>query len=206
MTLDQLLAAIPGVYDDLVDGALPVRTGEPSDRSPDPREKPAPGRLDVMEHRHQLVRGLRYWSARAQAELELTTNGRVGQDVTRACAWLATLSPDLARETRDELGRNLAEWLGTAWGHLGDPDPAPSVPAGLPAGAAEQVVRVADAAKLLGCSVRTIQRRVPAEQRTGGHVRLGDAMDQLGPRCERRDLPENTCTHSVRTGTQLIAQ
>lgn len=184
--LPVLLAQVREVYDDLVDASLPVRTGEPSDRSPDPREKPAPGNLAVMQHRHQLVRGLRWW---VSAVRDPDDTSRVGESVTSMCVWLLDHLDVMAPEDRAELRNNLRSWLVKASGYLGD-QPAPA-PLPLPAEAYDQRVRVADAAKLLGCTVRTIQRRVPVERRTGGLVLLREAW-----RCDHCDLAHGECEHT----------
>lgn len=196
MSLERLLARVPGVYEDLVDAALPARGGEPSDRSPDPREKPAPGNLSVMELRHKLVRGLRWWVDAVDDGTE--GGGPVGESVARMAAYLLHHSPVMAPEDKAELQANLTDWLTEAWEFMGAPDP---VHVDLPDAAYEQRVRVADAARILGCTVRTIQRRVPTERRPGGMVSLADAVG----RCGQCDLPNGTCEHT-RSVTVVVAQ
>lgn len=186
--LGRLLASAASVYDDLVDAALPGNAGDPNDRpAPDPTRKPAPGNLGVMEHRHQLVRGLRWWVDAVRDPGEHT---QVGHDVALMARWLAAHVDVMDQTDAADLETHLRRWLGKAAGIMGTPDSAPVVLEGVQLDAR---VRVADAARILGCTVRTVQRRVPADQRAGGMVRLGDVA-----RCEPCDLPVGQCAHSVR--------
>lgn len=183
MNLGEALSAVAVAYADLEDALIPGRSGEPAG-SPDPTNRPAPGNVQVMEHRHKLVRGLRWW-------VDALRDGdtRVGQDVDLMCRWLWENRGVLEPEDAAELLGNLTEWLRGAWGFMGHPDPArvEVAPAVL-----DQRVRVADAARMLGCSVRTVQRRVPVEQRAGGLVLLREAW-----RCELCDLRHGECAHTV---------
>lgn len=202
--LQRLLRTIPGLYEELEDGSLPMRTGEVSDRPKDPREKPAPGRLPVIDHRHELVRGLRWWVDAVRENGERTP--RMGDNVFRMCAWLHSHVDVMAAEDRAELLSNLSGWVRTAW-RMMDRAEDPKDPDGLgfmlPPEAYDRVVRVKDAAELLGCTVRTIQRRVPAARRPGGMVQLGMAA----PRCGHCDLIVGQCDHTrVRTVTVVVAQ
>lgn len=186
--LPRLLASVAAVYDDLLDASLPGRGGDPDERpAPDPTHKPAPGDLGVMEHRHKLVRGLRWWVDAVRDPGEHT---QVGHDVTLMARWLAAHVNVMAPEDRAELASNLSAWLGKSAGIMGAPV---SAPIALEDAQLDQRVRVADAARLLGCTVRTVQRRVPADQRQGGMVLLRDVV-----RCDLCDLPDGTCPHSVR--------
>lgn len=210
--LETTLARIPAVYAELLTASTPGKSAEPSDRSKDPRDKPAPGSLAVMEHRALLLRGLRWHVARAQNVLRLGGRARVGDDPARACAWLEVYAVDLPAEFREELRRDLREWLSRAWGLL---DPAPlekgeTLTGRLPMGAWEQTVTVATAAEVLGCTVRTIQRRVPAEDRPGGRLRLRDALGACKDcgqpvgmcdhtRCEDCGLIVGQCAHTAQT-------
>lgn len=197
MSVERLLARVPGVYDDLVDAAVPSRSGEPPETT-DPREKPTPGNLSVMELRHKLVRGLRWW---VDAVREQGQHTQVGHDVRKMAEWLAGNLSVMADEDRAELRANLSDWLSEAWCFMGDPEPAKR-PLPLEALEAHRApVRVADAAALLGCTVRTIQRRVPAERRPGGMVLLADAVE----RCGHCELPVGTCDHT-RSATLVVAQ
>lgn len=184
--LETLLGQVASVYADLVDASLPGRSGEPSDSAPDPLCKPAPGNLSVMDHRHKLVRGLRWWVDAVQD----SSGARVGESVPAMVRVIHAHLPVMADEDRAELARNLGDWLHAAWPYLGDPG-AP-VQLDLPAEAYLQRVRVADAAAILGCTVRTIQRRVPADRRQGGMVVLGEAAD----RCEHCELIVGQCAHT----------
>lgn len=178
MSLENLMREVASTYLQLAEAALPGRTGEPSDTSPDPRNRPAPGRLPVMEHRHKLLRGLRWWVDAVRDPEEQT---RVGESVPHMCAWLLAHEGDLAPEDREEMTKNLNDWVSKAWGLVG---PLEQLAVELPAGAEDQVVPVHVAAQVLGVSVSTVKRRAP---RVGGMVRLGDAM-----RCDHW-LPHGQC-------------
>lgn len=197
--LHRLLTAVPAVYETLGEALVPGGGGLAADDMPrapkDPLQRPAPANLDVTDHRHELVRGLRWW---VDAVRERGEHTRVGHSVTLMCAWLLGNLGAMAPEDHTELADNLRTWLGKAGGyqHLGageDMDVWSYLSErSLPAGAEHQRMRVADAAKVLGCTVRTIQRRVPAEAREGGLVRLGDAI----PRCTHCDLIVGQCEHT----------
>jgi hypothetical protein len=200
--LERLLRTLPGLYEELEDGTRPLRTGDEVARGGrDPRDKPAPGRLEVMDHRHELVRGLRWWVDAVRERG--TRTPRMGDNVFRMCAWLFNHLDVMADEDRDEMLANLGAWQRRAWRMMDLPDDRKD-PLGfmLPPEAFDRVVQVKTAAEVLGCTVRTIQRRVPADRRPGGMVRLGDAA----PRCELCDLIVGQCEHTrVRTVTVPVA-
>lgn len=183
------LATAAAVHADLLDAALPGGGGDPDERpAPDPTRKPAPGDLGVMDHRHRLVQLLRWWVDAVRDPDERT---RLGDDVPGMARWLAAHETAMAPEDAGTLYGHVRGWLHTASRIMGEPD---SRPIELTAAQLAQRVRVADAARILGCTVRTVQRRVPADQRPGGMVRLEDAL----PRCEHCDLPAGQCAHTVR--------
>lgn len=186
--LARQLATAAAVYADLVDAALPGSGGDPNDRpAPDPTRKPAPGNLGVMDHRHRLLTLLRWWVDAVRDPDERT---RLADDVPGMARYLAAHEADMAPEDARKLYGHLTGWLIQSARMTGEPD---SRPIDLTPAQLDQRVRVADAARLLGCTVRTVQRRVPAEQRPGGMVRLGDVA-----RCEQCDLPTGQCPHTVR--------
>jgi len=182
--LDVVLATIPEVYAQLGEALTPGRGGgEPS--APDPLHKPAPARLDAVEHRHLLLRGLRWWLATTSSS---GVPEGVGDSPAKACAILLARLPHLTAEQRAELHSNMDGWLRKAWPLVGDV--ATPKPARLPLQAMHQRVPVHVAAEVLGVSVSTVKRRTP--DRVGGHVTLEDAA---GPLCEQSDLPEPWCWH-----------
>ncbi|WP_408895914.1 hypothetical protein ACJ5H2_13435 [Nocardioides sp. R1-1] len=187
MSLESDLRRIPGVYADLEDALVPGRSLEPPDSSPDPRNRPAPAKLNVADHRHKLMRGLRWWVDAVHPREGKVP--RVGQDVALMCGALLAALPVMEEEDRATLHSNLQEWLLRSWELLGD---GGEVRVGLPAAAMDQRVRVADAARMLGCTVRTIQRRVPAERRPGGMVLLREVW-----RCDLCELPHGECAHTA---------
>ena len=182
--LQRQLATAASVYADLVDAALPGNAGDPNDRpAPDPTRKPAPGNLGVMEHRHELVRGLRWWVDAVRDPGEHT---QVGHDVTLMARWLAEHVDVMDETDARDLEAHLRRWLGKAAGIMGSPD---SPPISLPVEAMDRVVSQRVAAEALGVPVSTVWRRAG---RQGGDVRLSDVA---GPLCERCDLPAAWCEH-----------
>jgi hypothetical protein len=199
-TLHRLLTEVPAVYAVLGEALVPGGGGggDGMPRAPkDPLERPAPANLEVAEHRHKLLRGLRWWVdavrdtpppagfiGPATFTEHLATLPPVGSSISGLCAMLLAHLHVMAPEDHAELRSNLEDWLHDAYavtGHRSRPAKALQ----LPEGAEDSMVRVADAARILGVSVRTIQRRAA---RTEGLVRLGDV---LGP---------------VRTVTVVVAQ
>lgn len=175
------------VYGDLLDASMPGR-GDPEERpAPDPTRKPAPGNLTVMEHRHELVRLLRWWVDAVRDPDEVT---RIGDDVARMCGWLAAHEGDMADEDHRDLCAAVSSWLVRAAGMMGEPE---SAPAPLPVEAWDRVVPQSVAAQALGVPVSTIWRRAGGR---GGDVRLGDVT---GPRCLHDLLPGQCadCTMSA---------
>jgi hypothetical protein len=162
------------MYAHLGDELVPRRSSEPPDSSPNPMHRPPPANLDVAEHRHQLLRGLRWWADAVGTE---GAGRHLGESVAHMCAWLIAHLGDMAAEDQETLYGNLNEWLAKATGMAGGYEP-PAEPfirvRDLPAGAEDSIVSVAVAAKVLGVSVRTIQRRSP--NRFAGQVRLRDVM------------------------------
>lgn len=192
MTLEQVLKRVPGVYLDLEDALVPGRSGEPSG-APDPVHKPAPANLNVTEHRHKLRRGLRWWVDAVHPREGSVP--RVGEDVALMCGALLAAVPRMEPEDQETLHNNLRSWLVKAYAFMGDGGRG-SV--SLPVAAWDQHVRVADAARILGCTVRTIRRRVPIENRGGGLVLLREAW-----RCELCDLRHGECPHTATHTVQL---
>lgn len=86
--LERHLLLIPSVYAELATAAVPGQAAEPPDHSPDPRNKPTPARLDVVEHRHLLVRGLRWWVDAVGAE---DAPRRIGESVADVEHVVATM-------------------------------------------------------------------------------------------------------------------
>lgn len=190
MNLADLLQVVPGLYEDLEDAALARAKGEPGERrgSGDPRSSPAPGRVEVMEHRHELLRGLRWW-VDAVAPNPADRPTIVGGNVTAMCRLLTKHLPAMAPEDRAELRANLDAWRVRAW-RLMDPAPREAGDLGpvLPPQAAEVYVPKRTAAQMLGCSVDTVERRAG---RVKGDVRVADLLRPLDL-C-RHDLWLRTC-------------
>lgn len=200
--LERLLGEVPLLYAQLEDALLPGRNRDPDEPagSPDPLAKPAPARLDVIDIRHLLVRGLRWWvdALRSSVEAPLPI---LGDSVPGMCAWLLANVHEFELEDQRGLAGNLQEWIGSALPLVGAPERDRVVP--LPRAAAAQVVPVHEAATLLGVTPRTIRRRTPA--RADGLVRLEDALSDAD-RCTH-GLWERTCSLCTpRSETPLIAQ
>lgn len=184
--LANLLERVPAVYAELGHALLPGRSGEPSDTSPDPRHRPAPARLEVTDHRHKLVRGLRWWVDVIAAD----TRVPVGESVPRMCAVILANLHVLEDEDAAELQANLWEWIGDAMPLVGAV-PTPKAPA-LPREALDRVVPQSVAAAALDVHPTTILRRAGGK---GGPVKLADVA---GPLCVMSDLPLKWCAHCTR--------
>lgn len=182
--LERCLRQIPGVYAELEQALVPGRSGEPSG-APDPIHRPAPANLSVTDHRHKLVRGLRWW---VDALHGAGSDARVGHSVPLMCLWLHQNRAALEAEDAETLTRNLQVWLAGAWEFMGDPTPtaAPQIPLE----AYGQTVSQAVAARALGVSVSTVWRRAGR----GGPVVLGEVARSA--RCEVCDLIEGQCPHT----------
>lgn len=178
------LTLVPAVYARLGDALTPGRGAGDGPSTPDPVHRPAPARLDAVEHRHQLLRGLRWWVASTSPS---GVPEGVGVSPARMCAVLLARLPHLSPSHRVELHANLTVWLDDAY-HLTGAVAAPRPR--LPLEALTQTVPVHVAADVLGVSVSTVQRRTPG--RVGGMVVLRDAA---GPLCRHTDLPEPWCAH-----------
>lgn len=169
MSLRSLLLSIPALYAELNDSALPQRTGEPTERraTGDPLASPAPGRIDVMEHRHRLLRGLRWWVDAVRDPDDPSMPA--GDSPAAMCAWLVAELPNMAPEDMEELSRNLSRWRDEAWRLIDVPDP--DRPFVLPPEATGALVPQAVAARALGVPVSTVWRRNGGK---GGPVRIAD--------------------------------
>lgn len=180
--LDRLLVRVPAVYAELGHAMLPGRAGgDGPAAAPDPVHRPAPGNLDAAEHRHVLVKGLRWW-----VDVVDHDGPRVGDSVPKMCAVLLGHLHVLAPEDRETLQENLWDWIGGAMPLVGAV-PTPEPP--LPLEALDRRVPVHVAAKALGVSVSTVKRRADRE---AGTVLLRDAA---GPACVMSDLPAAWCAH-----------
>lgn len=187
-TLPELLARVPAVYEQLQEALVPGGGGD-GPRGPRAVHPNAPARLDVIDHRHQLVRGLRWW---VDAVDDGTSPLPVGESVSRMCAWLIANLHHMDANDLATLRGNLWDWEGDAMPMVGTVEtPTPA----LPRAALDQVVPVHVAAEALGVSVSTVKRRAPRE---GGMVKLADAA---GPLCEVSDLPALWCAHCRPGGT-----
>lgn len=184
--LEDLLVQVPAVYAELGHAMVPGRSGEPPDSSPDPRHRPPPARLEVTEHRHLLVKGLRWW---VDVLREWVDVPRLGDSPARMCAVILANLGVLEPEDRETLRANLWDWVGDAMPLVGLVA-APSAPM-LPAAALERHVPVHVAATALGVSVSTVQRRTLGK-RHDGIVLLRDAAGVL---CVQSDLPAAWCAH-----------
>lgn len=186
--LADLLVRVPAVYAELGNALLPRRSGEPSDTSPDPRHRPAPANLDVTDHRHQLLRGLRWWVDAVHEKGQRVP--RLGDSPARMCAWLLAHLEHMAPEDQAELQTNLWDWVGDAMPLVGAVT-APGTPR-LPREALDRHVPVHVAAHALGVSVSTVKRRTVGK-RSEGIVLLRDAAGEV--LCTQSDLPPAWCDH-----------
>lgn len=181
--LERCLRQVPGVYSELEQALVPGRSGEPSGKAPDPIDRPAPGDMRVMEHRHMVVRGLRWW---VDALRERGEHTQVGHSVPLMCLWLFNNRGVLEPEDEATLTTNLREWLTEAREFMGAPE---STEVTIPLEAYGQTVTQAVAAKALGVSVSTVWRRAGR----GGPVVLGE----VASRCTHCDLIVGQCSHTA---------
>lgn len=184
MNLTELLQRVPGVYDDL-QHAHAVKVGEPSEQiaHADPESSP-PGKLAVIEHRHKLVRVLRWWVDAVRDPDDKTPP--VGESVGRMVLFLTTHLERMAAEDRTELRNELGDWRRHAWKLM---DPAPMTAEErlgwmLPPDTPQQIVPVHVAAKLLGVTTQTIRNRSP--RKTTGKVKVEDVLTK-----------EDLCVHDL---------
>lgn len=182
--LERVLRQVPGVYAELEQALIPVRRIDPPDTSPDPRDRPAPANLNVTDHRHKVVRGLRWWVDALHPKDGKAP--RVGHSVALMCLWLWQHRTELEAEDAETLASNLREWVADSWEYLGA-TPEPSKPT-IPLEAYGQTVSQAVAAKALGVSVSTVWRRAGR----GGPVVLGE----VATRCVECDLIVGQCPHT----------
>lgn len=180
--LQRRLASAAAVYADLLDASLPGAGGDPDERpAPDPTRKPAPGNLSVLDHRHELVRLLRWWVDAVHEHGERTV--RMGSDVPTMARYLAANVHVMADEDAGTLYGRLGGWLDKAARFMGEPD---SPPIQLDAAAYARTVPQAVAAQALGVPVSTIWRRNGGR---GGPVVLAD----VAKRCGLHDMLAGQC-------------
>lgn len=186
MNLSELLHRAPGVWSDL-EHAHVVRVGDsPEVRAPSDPRTSTPGNLSVIEHRHDLVKTLRWW-VDAVRDPDADTVP-VGDSVARMCLFLVAHLPHMAPGDAGTLRDHLTWWIRSAWRLM---DPAPLTAAErlewkLPPATPQQIIPVHVAAQILNVSPRTIQRRVKPEDRPNGKVKLEDAL-----------IKEDLCAHDL---------
>ena len=106
--LGKLLVQTAQVYDQLEDalhGTQGVSTGDRVTGGGDSR--PLPIQADVAEHRHLLLRGLRYWASKVHATPRVLAQGGVSHLV----AWLVSEAHTLPAADQSEMGDNLRDWM-----------------------------------------------------------------------------------------------
>lgn len=196
--LERLLARVPAVWSELGRSLKPGSGSVGGERvSGNPRvEAPDVANLTVVEHRHRLVRGLRWWVDAVTPDPGDRPMG-LGDSPARMCAWLWANVAVMAAEDAAELERNLWEWESEALPLIGAVA-TPDAPV-LPREALEQVVPVHVAASALGVGVSTVKRRTVG-RREGGRVLLRDAAGVL---CVLSDLPPAWCAH-CRNGVRSV--
>lgn len=192
-----LLRRVPIAYEELGQSLLPsAGRGEMVSGGGELVNRRAPASIAIIDHRHKLLRGLRWWvDALDGGDRSLPA----ADNVAAMCGWLTKMVHVLEPEDEIELTRNLGQWVDRAFSLMGDRD-APKM---LPPDAWDQEVPVAVAAKVLGVNVSTVRRRAPSSPR----VRLGDVARPVVPRCTHSDLPTGMCDHcrSTRPVTPPVA-
>lgn len=115
--LRQLLTTTPDVYGVLREALVRPTTGTSGPRvsGGGGDERPAPLQLQVAEHRHTGLRGLRWWvhtldTRLARAPHTLGPTPRVGESPAAMCAWLMHGAYLLDHDQAAELADNLATW------------------------------------------------------------------------------------------------
>lgn len=148
-----------------------------------------PARLDVIAHRDRLRRRLAWW-----VDAVADRDERLPRPTVRSmAAWLTLQLPVMADEDHRLLGTQLEGWLRVSYRILGDRDALED--RALPPDAWDRQVPVHEAARILGVTARTVQRRAA---RRDGLVRLGDAHRPPVPRCPHTDLEQQACDHCLR--------
>lgn len=187
MNLSELLHRVPGVWSDL-EHAHVVKVGDPSEvRAPSDPRTSTPGNLAVIDHRHALVKTLRWW-VDAVKDPDSVNAAVVGGNVSHMCLFLVAHVPHMAPDDQREIASEIGAWIKRAWRLI---DPAPLTPEEraewkLPPVTPQQIVPVHIAAQILNVSPRTIQRRVAPEDRPNGQVKLEDAL-----------IKEDICPHDL---------
>lgn len=182
-TLEVALATVPVVYAELEAALVPGGGGGGERVSGGTRTAPAdPARLEVVEHRHKLLRGLRWWVDAVADD----TPHYVGDSPARMCVVILDNLRHMDPDDRAELRANLDDWLHDAYPHVGVVEQPRGV---LPLEALSRVVPQSVAAKALGVHPTTVLRRAGG---VGGPVKLADVA---GPKCPATDLPAAWCAH-----------
>jgi len=181
-----VLATIPEVYAELEAALVPGGGGPGGDRVSGGTRvtAPDPARLDVIDHRHLLLRGLRWW---VDAVQEGGKYLGVGHSPALMCAVLLDNADAMDPDDRHAMHTQLSDWLWAAYPHVGRVD-AGTLPV-LPVESLDAVVPQSVAAKALGVHATTILRRAGGK---GGPVKLSDVA---GPECVQSTLPAAWCAH-----------
>lgn len=122
--LRRLLLDTAAVYADLEDALHGVRTGDPGGPRGTKVEAPLPLAAEVADHRHLLLRGLRYWAGKVGATPRVLAQG----GVSHLTAWVVSQLDTLDAEERTELRTNLLDWQRGARGRMDLPKLRGSIP------------------------------------------------------------------------------
>jgi hypothetical protein len=122
-------------------------------------EKPAPVQLAVADHRHALLRGLRYWVAITSQHPEVPQPFGVAESPVKMCAWLLGNYHLLSVAHQTEMASNLSDWVHGSSG-MGD---LPKIRSSVPLGVTCLNVTEVDDVVLYACG-GTLWAMMPADR------------------------------------------
>ena len=172
--LRQLLLNTATLYRDLEDALHGTRTGDSAERtSGGSIEAPLPLSAEVADHRHLLVKGLRYWVSRTR------TPGAPAHTMHRVPAMVAVLIgrlPDMDAADQAEMGGNLRDWKHGATSRMDLPALRTTVP--LPPGTCPNRTDL-DGETVYACG-GALTVMVPADTGTASWLQCRDCRTRYG--------------------------
>lgn len=180
----QLAVRVAETHADLADALVPGTTGGHAERvSGGGRgdDRPAPANLQVIEHRHQLLAGLRYWLARTEQPPWAPAPTGCGTNPALAAQTLCERLDRMSDDDVTELSDNLGAWLHRAR-VLTD---TPALRGTIPLGACPNRDEL-DTADAVWTCPGTVHAMLPMDRRAPVYVRC----HECGTRWEVAELPQ----------------